>query len=143
MKICKRCGVSKAYSDFHKSAKSKDGLHSYCKICNNRQRIEKYRNNITEEKVYRDGWRKRSQDECRAFIVDYLKRHPCVDCGNSDIRVLEFDHVGDKKYNIASMIGSTSVNRLREEVKKCVVRCANCHRIKTNIQFNFYRQEEI
>ncbi|MBW2086696.1 MAG: hypothetical protein JRI54_11825 [Deltaproteobacteria bacterium] len=33
-KVCTRCGEAKPLSEFHRNARSKDGLHSYCKRCN-------------------------------------------------------------------------------------------------------------
>jgi hypothetical protein len=39
--------------------------------------------------------RKRQQrivEETRTWLVEYFRTHPCVDCGTTDIRVLEFDH---------------------------------------------------
>lgn len=67
------------------------------------------------------------------YIKDYLETHPCVDCGNSNTIVLEFDHVsGNKKMNLSCMkYGAYSLKALKEEVAKCEVRCANCHRIAT------------
>src|ERR1019366_8580473 len=35
--------------------------------------------------------------EKRAWISAFLAEHPCVDCGESDPEVLEFDHVGARK----------------------------------------------
>ncbi len=60
----------------------------------------------------------------------YLLEHPCVDCNVSDLRVLEFDHLRDKKHVIALM-HAPSVDSLIKEISKCEIRCANCHRIKT------------
>jgi hypothetical protein len=62
-----------------------------------------------------------------------LLTHPCVDCGESDTIVLEFDHViGEKKYNIADVIRSgRNWQSIIEEIEKCEVRCANCHRRAT------------
>lgn len=70
----------------------------------------------------------------REYIRNYLSHHSCVDCGNSDIRVLEFDHVtGDKFYDIGNMKRSSySLKTLIAEIEKCEVRCANCHRIITH-----------
>ena len=64
------------------------------------------------------------------FVHNYLLHHPCVDCGEKDVRVLDFDHVRGKKYKSVSKMlsGSHSIDRLIEEIKKCEVRCANCHR---------------
>ena len=57
----------------------------------------------------------------------------CVDCRIKDPRVLDFDHVkGAKQFEVSFLIGSAcSLQSILEEVKKCVVRCANCHRIVT------------
>jgi hypothetical protein len=71
----------------------------------------------------------------RIFVLEYLKSHPCVDCGEVNPVVLEFDHVrGEKHFNIskASTL-NISLPRLQDEVAKCDVRCANCHRKKTYV----------
>ena len=75
--------------------------------------------------------------ETRTWLTESLKTHPCVDCGNSDIRVLEFDHCerGTKVLAVAVLArGGYSLNRVKAEIEKCVVRCANCHRIRTHQQ---------
>ena len=65
-----------------------------------------------------------------AVIKNYLASHPCVDCGITEIDVLEFDHVrGKKLFNIRS--GVHSFTETQEEIAKCEVRCANCHVRKT------------
>jgi len=81
--------------------------------------------------------------EVRALVWAYLTEHPCVDCGNSDPRVLEFDHVrGVKKYNVSEMQNQRhTVKALFEEIAKCDVRCANCHRIKTYYQFQWHKDQ--
>jgi hypothetical protein len=58
-----------------------------------------------------------------------------VDCGETDIVVLEFDHVGEagsKQFNIsdATRFGY-GMAKIKAEIAKCEVRCANCHRKKT------------
>ena len=67
--------------------------------------------------------------------------HPCVDCGQSDVIVLDFDHRDPS----TKMGGPTELARknsnwkkIKEEIEKCDVRCANCHRRKTAKQFNGY-----
>lgn len=67
----------------------------------------------------------------KALIKEHLLKNPCIDCGNPDLRVLEFDHVrGKKKYNVADLHRHGSVAILQKEIAKCEVRCANCHRIR-------------
>ena len=69
----------------------------------------------------------------RNYVNDFLKNKSCVDCGNSDIRVLEFDHVrGIKKGHVSHAVKDAwSLKRLQEEIDKCEIRCCNCHRIVT------------
>jgi hypothetical protein len=76
-----------------------------------------------------------AKSRVRAFINAHLQNNPCVDCGEADIVVLEFDHVGEagtKHFNIsdATRFGY-SMDKVIAEIAKCEVRCANCHRKKT------------
>lgn len=66
-------------------------------------------------------------------VSEYLSSHSCVDCGNDDIRVLEFDHVrGVKLKHVSTMVQECySWDKIVKEIEKCEVRCANCHRIIT------------
>lgn len=66
----------------------------------------------------------------RWYVFNYLQSHPCVDCGETDHVVLDFDHVrGEKRKPISRMVASTySLEVLKKEIEKCEVRCANCHR---------------
>lgn len=69
----------------------------------------------------------------RKFVTDYLACHSCSDCSEMDIVVLEFDHLRDKKSNISDLVkNNSSLQRLQEEMDKCEVVCANCHRRRTH-----------
>ena len=63
--------------------------------------------------------------------IDNEKAKGCTQCGIKDIRCLEFHHVSnDKEANIAELrTGSFGWQRLKDEIAKCIVICANCHRI--------------
>jgi hypothetical protein len=77
---------------------------------------------------------KKSQVEIRAWLLAYLKEHPCVDCGEGDPVVLEFDHrePSQKEITIGDLCSRHfGMTRIVKEVAKCDVRCANCHRRKT------------
>ena len=78
------------------------------------------------------AYRKAAIHRARFFVNTYLSLHPCVDCGEADIRALEFDHVrGRKSWGIGHMVGrGMSERRLKAEINKCEVRCANHHRIR-------------
>ncbi len=80
---------------------------------------------------------RRVNAENRAWLISYLLEHPCIDCGMADIRVLEFDHRDrDTKVLAVAVLACDgySLDRVKAEVAKCVVRCANCHRIRTHEQ---------
>ena len=73
-----------------------------------------------------------ARDRIRAYITTHLKTNPCVDCGETDAIVLEFDHVTSKDFNISDAARKgVSMKKLRDEIAKCEVRCSNCHRRKT------------
>jgi len=93
-----------------------------------------YQENKQAYKARALAFNKKTRIENRKRIQAWLATHPCVDCGEADPIVLEFDHVrGTKKSNIADMITSLhSWPRIAEEINKCEVRCANCHRRKTH-----------
>jgi hypothetical protein len=91
------------------------------------------------------GWRSTqpAQQAAKSYqmVHVYLLDHHCVDCGNSDIRILEFDHVrGHKTDEISHLLSQgCGWRRIEAEIVKCEVRCANCHRIKTNQRNGFWR----
>lgn len=63
------------------------------------------------------------------YIWDYLSKHPCVDCGESNILFLEFDHIGNKSEWISFLLRKhASIQQIDDEIKKCEVRCIGCHR---------------
>lgn len=80
----------------------------------------------------------------RLWIQEYLTNHPCVDCGESDPIVLEFDHIDPslKIRGITQVATNSSLETLQEEVEKCEVWCANCHRRKTAKQLGHYQYLE-
>ena len=73
------------------------------------------------------------------FLVAYLREHPCVDCGVGDPIVLEFDHLRDKKFSISSGLQDRNWQSVLDEIAKCDVVCANCHRRRTAQRGGFRR----
>ena len=132
MKTCTICKQSKALSEFNKHSGRKDGLQSHCRGCSHKKFKDYYHKN--KEKQYRvvKDRQKRVLVETRQEVVNYLMTHPCVDCGQTDIRLLEFDHREDKVKAVTTMIHTGySIENIRKEIAKCDVRCCNCHRLKT------------
>jgi hypothetical protein len=67
------------------------------------------------------------------FVWLVLLRSGCVDCGEKDERVLEFDHVwGEKKDSVIRLAeNSYGINTIKAEMKKCEIVCRNCHKRRT------------
>lgn len=87
---------------------------------------------MSDAAYMRDYMKRRRADHAQR-VWEYLLSHPCVDCGESDPVVLEFDHVrGDKRGIIVDMVNDGhSWGSIEAEIAKCEVRCANCHRRKS------------
>jgi hypothetical protein len=74
------------------------------------------------------------------FLLEYLQSEPCVDCGEADPVVLDFDHVGEKRCGVVRLAGrECSLSALEREIAQCEVRCANCHRRRTIIDQKHFR----
>ena len=44
---------------------------------------------------------------------------------------MDFDHIGSKRLEVSRLVFVSGTAALLEEIKKCEVVCANCHRIRT------------
>lgn len=107
----------------------------------NKYRRDLYHSNLEHERERcnkkNTNIRKRNQQ----YVLEYLKTHPCVDCGISNPVVLEFDHVrGEKKKAVTDLVPRNSIEVIQKEIDKCEVRCANCHRIKTAKERGYYKE---
>ena len=141
MPICSSCKQDKAASEFNPKNGRKQGFQSSCKVCQ-----ADYNKNWYKQKkaTILKKVRARQQlirDECRQNVLNYLKTHPCIDCGETNPIVLEFDHINpeEKTRSVANMIHSGCLwKTIEREIAKCEVRCANCHRKRTAKQFGWY-----
>jgi hypothetical protein len=82
-------------------------------------------------------YRAHKHPRIRATIKHYRETHPCVDCGETDISVLQFDHRNPalKKFNISQAVAiSVSLKTLIAEIAKCDMRCIPCHKKRTREQ---------
>ncbi|SFF11526.1 hypothetical protein SAMN05216574_1096 [Blastococcus tunisiensis] len=88
---------------------------------------------------YRTGLHTAYVEQNRANLWQYLEDHPCVDCGETDIVVLQFDHRDreSKEVNVSQMIYSYSWRSILREIDKCDVVCVNDHMRRTARQLNW------
>ncbi len=140
-KKCSKCQRELPESEFNWKFKGVK-LQYHCKECSRNYVRRHYVNNT---KYYIDKAHKRNlivKDKSLKYIGEYLSAHPCLDCGETDILVLEFDHrVKSKKFrDVSRLIKSRGTfKKVVDEIAKCEVRCANCHRRKTAIESNSWR----
>jgi hypothetical protein len=142
MKTCSDCKLSKPEESFSKKRTKKNGevvLQYHCKEC---QRLHSAKNYKKNKHKYINNARQRNtvkKEIVVKYLVDYFSKNPCVDCGQTNPLVLEFDHVrGTKKDDVSRLIqNGVPLNLILEEIQKCEVRCANCHRIVTATRGNW------
>lgn len=67
------------------------------------------------------------------FLRELKEASPCTDCGvQYPYYVMDFDHLRDKKYQVALMPGmGYDIPTIKAEIEKCELVCANCHRVRT------------
>ncbi len=143
-KTCSKCKKEKDVSCFVFSNRALGTRHSWCKLCR-AEYHQGYRPRHAKSYKKRANALKRAhRRRQRLKIVAYLEDHPCVDCGETDPVVLQFDHRDpkNKKKDIARMPGSCTWDKILQEIAKCDVRCANCHLKKTAIERGWYPEPE-
>ena len=123
-KKCSRCGNIKPLGDFNICTKNTtDGRAYWCKECVNKH--AKFR-----------------REQARTFIREYKKTHPCIECGETDIHLLQFHHINPdtKRYCISDMIRQRSgIETIKTEIDKCCVLCVNCHEKVHNGNLDIYK----
>ena len=139
-KLCTSCHKDLLFDMFHKNKTTKDGLSFLCKNCANAAKRRSYRKHgRSKDAETQLRNRKLRQD----YVLDYLEQHPCVKCGETDIRVLEFNHIdpSQKYFEVSRLLQNYGMQKLIDEIDKCEVLCANCHAKHTSEQNNSYRYQ--
>lgn len=132
MKTCSTCKTKKEYSEFSVNKTKSDGYQTKCKPCKKAYNLEYYSQTKARFKEQRALSRVENVRRNQQWLYEYLSAHPCVDCSEPDVLVLEFDHLPqfEKRGNVASLV-SCSIKALKSEIQRCEVVCANCHRRRT------------
>jgi hypothetical protein len=131
LRKCGRCEALKPVEEFAWRRKAKGQRHNYCRTCHAAYRREHYLAN-------RQRYIRRAADNKRkarlaqtTLLLAHFADNPCVDCGETDPVVLEFDHLRDKRFNIGTAVTRYGWDAIAAEIEKCEVVCANCHRRRT------------
>ena len=143
-KKCGTCGIEKPLNNFYKY---KTGLRSYCKECNlnNSKKFRANPNNKNKVLEYSRKQYKKPETKAKKYIsyslrlikikkqaVEY-KGGKCSVCGyNKCLSALEFHHKNplekDIKLNSRGIDRRKAFEKLKAELDKCILLCANCHR---------------
>jgi hypothetical protein len=125
------CGTSAAYSRHRR--KKED-----CAVC--RKAVAEQRKARYKPKERRRSEQSRVKGRT-AVIEEKLRRGSCMDCGLAVTRdnyfCFDFDHrnPAEKAFTISSKRKDVAESVLQAEFAKCDLVCANCHRIRTHVQF--------
>jgi hypothetical protein len=131
LRRCGRCQQLKPLSEFNWRRRRRQQLDNLCRPCRSEYHAEHYQAN---RERYIDQARERKKAlalERTTYLLDYFVSHPCVDCGESDPVVLEFDHLADKLFDIGQSLPYRNWQSILAEIAKCDVVRANCHRRRT------------
>lgn len=137
VKICSKCKMELPIDMFRWKNKAQGKKHSQCKACQSKQEHQHY----LENQERRETIRLRTDVQKRNNIefIENKKLQGCAKCKDKRFYVLDFHHVNpeQKDGTIAHMIKSSSIEKLVEEVDKCILLCANCHR-----EFHYLEKEK-
>jgi hypothetical protein len=146
MRICSKCKTKKDESDYYVKDSVNGRLHAQCKSCYREHRVINYRKHYETYKVqYRERAkirRTKKRNEYREKLLEFLQNKQCELCGEADIRTLEFDHIDPtlKTFSISQGVKyGYTWDQIENEIIKCRILCANCHKKHTSDQFGWYK----
>jgi hypothetical protein len=144
LRLCARCHSEKPVEAFPIRDQARGTLSSYCRPCRSDYGKQHYQENRPYYLAKNVRARMESRETNHDVAYEYLLTHPCVDCGEADPVVLDFDHIDPKTklFSVGSMLSRQATPAVMREIEKCEVRCANCHRLRTAAQFGSYRLGE-
>lgn len=135
-KKCCRCKEFLPVTEFGGITKIAD----YCRPCKRIVEKTNHSKNIEKRRAQNNAAAARRYLRNRLLLDDYCVGKSCIDCGEDDPIVFEFDHIDQstKREPISDMLGSHNwENSILPELEKCVIRCANCHRKRTALQLGW------
>jgi transposase-like protein len=125
LRRCSRCCHELPLELFNRMG---EGHQSYCRSCFAayfRARGDLHRKQSKAAK-------RRRHRALKAHVLNHLSERSCVDCGEKDPVVLEFDHIGEKVAAVSALVAeAASFTAVDAEIARCEVVCANCHRRRT------------
>lgn len=130
-KLCTACGKHKLLDEFNKSATRLERLRSYCKKCERDQANAYYRKNPQPYRDKAKKFNKKRRQERMKEMNDIKRSKGCLFCPENDPCALDFHHIKSRSKHGGipmSKAAGFSDKRFKEELAKCEVICAGCHR---------------
>lgn len=80
--------------------------------------------------------RKKKKNQIKEYIAEYKQSRRCADCKEDyPYWIMDFDHLSNKEFGIAQYSKHTlDLEKIKKEIEKCEVVCANCHRNRTHFR---------
>jgi hypothetical protein len=139
LRKCGRCGELKPIEQFAWRRRRKRQRDNMCAPCRSAYGREHYLAN-RQKYIDAEARRKRERAETRTkYLIGFFQSHPCADCGEMDPVVLEFDHLRDKRFEVTNQFASRNWQEILDEIAKCDVVCANCHKRRTARRAGYLR----
>lgn len=144
VRTCRTCKIPQTIAEFAIKNVRTGRRSTQCRTCDRAYAKQHYVKNRSSYMQRTRRNKKEHRDRTALLILDHLRTHPCVDCGETDVVLLEFDHRdrSTKSGNVGDLVGRGTRKELIAELEKCDVRCVRCHRIKTAKEFGWRRLAE-
>lgn len=127
VKYCPSCKTNKSLESYSINRSRKDGLQNTCKDCRCKYLKEWYKENTSLHK----NRVKNTKEKVKEFVRDIKSKSICTDCKRKfHYCQMDFDHLTDKRFNLAHA-ASAGIEKVKIEISKCELVCANCHRLRT------------
>lgn len=143
MRVCRKCEQEKEDEKFEAvispikyGGNGKQYRRKICKACKSAKANairQEYRKEYNVDNKEKRAQRARALKAEAKAIISQLKLSPCSDCAKTfDPVAMDFDHIDTKHKEISRMLsGAYKIDFILEEIKKCEIVCACCHRIRT------------
>ena len=142
-RVCSKCGVEKDINEFPLRNQFTRRRQSYCMDCRSEMGKSWYEKNKDYQKANAKKHSTEYRNTAKEYVWNYLLTHPCSECGESNPVVLEFHHVGGKDRAISELVGrGATLEKIKEELSRCQVLCANCHRKVTAQERGWFRSRK-
>lgn len=126
IKTCSRCKKELPIENFSRNKTKKDGFQSQCKACSSYFSKTNYVKN-KEHILSRNNKTRLGKIK---IYQEYKSKLKCSKCGEDDSACLDFHHIdpSTKLFSIGHEGMGYGIKKIFEEIDKCIVLCANCHR---------------